>query len=167
MSKIAGGFIPPDGNITCPDCGERGVHTCEVDKKPTSNFLQTEEALKIREDLGKFMGEVWKRECAIKRAILQVTNPICSDDHIQWYEPGTQPKLSYDFLFTVIEKLIEDKAIKWYDIGYRFNCLDHEKHYVNIGFAKNDKSKYIHATTLLESLAKAIHAAVKYIQEKN
>jgi hypothetical protein len=108
--------------------------------KPTP-FLATEEALEILKKLKKFMGE-W-----------MVKNP-----HITQIED----KLTHDFLFSVLEKLIEDGAVKsggyhsfYFDIGWD----------VTITFGKTDNSKFTFLrSTLIESLARCLSECVTYLE---
>jgi hypothetical protein len=99
-------------------------------------FLATEDALEILKKLKKFMGE-W-----------MVKNP-----HITQIED----KLTHDFLFAVLEKLIEEQVGFWYVI----NCGNSGRE-VNVGWDCNRFKCFV--PTLIESLARCLSECVDYLE---
>jgi hypothetical protein len=107
-------------------------------------FLATEDALEILKKLKKFMGE-W-----------MVKNP-----HITQIED----KLTHDFLFSVLEKLIADGHVL--DGGFISEYINANEWEIGVDL-NNDASVVIvyNAPTQIEALSRSLLDAINFIQEK-
>jgi hypothetical protein len=122
-------------------------------------WIKKEEALKIREDLGKWMGEKWTK-CTSKGSHFYSVN-TSKNVFIDFVDTrNLHEHLTLNFLGKCLDKMDED------EIPYSLELL-RDNAGTEVFMGDDEHPIGIPNSDMLESLAKAIHAAVKYIQEKD
>ena len=154
--------------------GSSGFEEC-AEREPTP-FLATEEALQIRKKLGWFMGEVWVR-CLDRKGTYYNIEGLPVDlitSRIRLKD--IQCILTHDFLFSVLEKLIEERKITASGFSAYLVIFTAENIEKDIGFwrvviepvdpndSENWETLYRECDTLIESLSRALFDAITCLE---